>query len=373
MPYKAILLIDSDRDTQQRIEAILESEDHLVFTASTEELGITTGKKVNPALIFVNPAMAGGTGLDFCRKLHETEALSNVPIIILSPFEGEIDPRHRSMYGIVDALAKSFEPEELIAKTELALSLQPPEAAPPAAGESVLDEEAVVEEAIVKVEDVDIEIPETVQKATWEEPSMPEEPAEMEEITGKTDDTLLSPKTNLTRRRNRGNKITLPIIAVLIFAVLATAGLIVYNSLLKGREPKPPVVAAPVPPAPPKPVQEIPLKEVAAKEQAVPAPSVSPPQAPAPTAPETKEPAGKPVGKTVYSVQIGAFQNEKNAGAVVKQFKDKGYDAFVRSIAKDKEMIHRVMIGKFENRKEAWKLAREIAEKENVRPVVTGE
>ena len=162
MADRAILVIDSDMETQLRIESTLEAEDYLVFIASTEELGMTMARKVSPALIFVNPAIAGGTGLDICRTLHEMEGLGDVPIIILSSFDGEISSRYRAEYGIVDALAKSSGAGELIAKTSRALSLGPLGPELREAGEHEFYDEAGEPE-----KEEEVKAPETVQEEPW--------------------------------------------------------------------------------------------------------------------------------------------------------------------------------------------------------------
>lgn len=109
------------------------------------------------------------------------------------------------------------------------------------------------------------------------------------------------------------------------------------------------------------------------QEKPIPPAAVSPPPA-AMSAPSTAQmPEKKQAGKALYSVQIGAFKNEKNAEILVKQVREKGYDAFVQTTPKDKEMLHRVLIGKFEDRKEAGKLAEDIRNKENVKAIITVE
>jgi len=364
MAGKAILVIDSDTEAAQRIESALEAEDYLVFIASTEEFGITMARKVHPALIFVNPAMTGGSGLDVCRTFHEIETLGNVPVIVLSPFEGEMDPRYHSEYGIVDVLGKSFTTEELVAKTERAILLKAPDATPPAAEEPGSEEGAGGREEEKTLE--------TAQEAPWEEPAVPEEPLKTGEVTEKEDDTPLTPKKAVRRRRAAGSKPSVPVIAAAILVILAAAGFIVYSmGLIGGKQVKKAVVSKTPPPAQQKPAEAVPAQKPGqgATQEKPAAPAAQPVPAPV----QAAKPEAKPAGKAVYSVQIGAFKNEKNAEAVVKQFKEKGYEAFVQTVPKDKEMLHRVLIGKFENRKEAWKLAGEIGDKENVKAVVIGD
>jgi DNA-binding response OmpR family regulator len=56
MAGKTILAIDNDTETTQQMVSILEAEDYLVFTAPNRDIGIAMAKKVNPSLIFINPA-----------------------------------------------------------------------------------------------------------------------------------------------------------------------------------------------------------------------------------------------------------------------------------------------------------------------------
>jgi len=358
MADKAILVIDSDTETAQRIESALESQDYLVFIASTEEFGITMARKVNPALIFVSPTMPGGSGLEICSKIHGTEALEKVPIIVLSSFEGELDPRYRSEYGIVDALGKLFTEEELLSKTASAISLNAPETAP---SPSESPAEQAEEEPL-----------ETGATTSLEKEEGPKELLKAEDVTFREDDATFTSRKALRRRRRQGSRYTILPIAAAIFVVLAAAGFVLFKiGLISKEEVKKPAMVKALPPAPQKPSEVAPQqKPEQTGSQATAVPPAAPPS-PSPVRAAKPEPG--PSKRPVYSVQVGAFRDEKNAEAVLKQFRDKGYDVFVQSIPKDKEMLHRILIGKFENRKEAWKMAAEISSKEKVKAVVTGD
>lgn len=366
MADKAILVIDSDSETAQNIEAALESEDYLVFIASTEEFGMTMARKVHPALIFLNPALTGGSGLDICKTIHGIETLGSVPIIAITPFEGELDPRYRSEYGIVDAIGKNFAPDELIAKTVRALSSRPSDEAPSAAEKPAIEDEAQLMEK---------ETPEPVENILHEEAAAPAGLPEGGEASASEDDDLTARRT-MRRRRDAGSRLTVPLIAAVILVIVAGSGFFLYKMGLFGaKEVRKPAVAKSVPLDQQKPVQPSPAPEQKPQE---PAPkeepaAVSPPQTAIPSAPAVKEPPKKPAGKTAYSVQLGAFKEEKNAETLAKKYKEKGYDAFVQSVPRDKEMLHRVLIGKFENRKEAWTKAEEIMKKEDVKVTVAGD
>lgn len=393
MAGKAILVIDSDAETAEKIEATLESGDYLVFIASTEEFGITMARKVRPALIFVNPALSGASGLEICKTIHGMEALGNVPIIALSPYEGELDPRYYSEYGIVGTLGKPFTPEDLISKTADAFSLKPHDAAIPVTEEIGADEgveesekvgmpENVFEKKGEKGDRIVVRLREKKEseekeketfRAPSEEPEITEEPAMAGESVEREDDRGFPAQKPMRRRRRQGSSLTVPVIAAAIIIILGAAGAVVYKMGLIGSKEAKKAIAPAQEQADreaPAPGRE-PQQGIGQDSPQLPAAAPTPAPSPAPALTAKTEP--KPAGRVIYSVQIGAFKDERNAEVLAKQYKEKGYEAFVHSIPRDREMLHRVLIGKFEDRKEAWKLAGEIGDKENVKAIVTGD
>jgi DNA-binding response OmpR family regulator/cell division protein FtsN len=395
MAGKVILVVDSDAETAQKIETALESEDYMVFIASTVEFGITMARKVRPALIFVNPALSGGSGLDFCRTVHGMEALGNVPVIALSPYEGETDPRYFSGCGIVGTLGKPFTPEDLISKTAEALSLRSHDETIPSE-EINLDEgagadektgapeipgqvaEDMLGEGEERTDGIVVRLAEkrervkkkeilqtTAQDEITEEPPMTRESFEMENDMGFTG------QRPSRRRREQGPRLTVPVIAAGIIIILGAAGAVVYRTGLMQKKEERKAVAPTQDqtllkgPAPGKEPLQGAAQDSPRGPAAVPSPS--------PESALTVRTEPGPAGRTTYSVQIGAFKDERNAEVLAKQYKEKGYEAFVQSIPKDREMLHRVLIGKFENRKEAWKLAGDIGDRENIKAIVTGD
>ena len=95
-----------------------------------------------------------------------------------------------------------------------------------------------------------------------------------------------------------------------------------------------------------------------------------------PTLPERKTEVSlaKPVSKTTYSVQIGAYVSRTNADELMNLMKSKGYEArLLPFLNGKKEVLYTVSIGEFTDRREAKKKAGEFTEKEKmpsfVRPV----
>lgn len=89
------------------------------------------------------------------------------------------------------------------------------------------------------------------------------------------------------------------------------------------------------------------------------------PRQPAPPERKTEESLSKPVSKTVYSVQIGAYVSRTNADELMTLMKSKGYEVRLLPFLNGKqEVLYTVSIGEFTDRREAKKKAGEFTEKE---------
>jgi DNA-binding response OmpR family regulator/cell division protein FtsN len=404
MTGKTILAIDTDAETTQQIVSILEAEDYLVFTAPNKDIGLAMAKKVNPSLIFVNPALSGTSGLEVCKTIHSTEQLKDIPIVVLSSFEGAMDPRYAEVYGIVDSLKKPFTTKELISKTGNVLSMEYGDIQTNAfkdfpsgkteetigfgaAEETPSSSEQMQEWQTMPAEEFDAsektmvkmekETPEPFEKTVVENISY----MEPEEILKGEPERPYKFKTSI-RRRGMRSRLFVPLIVslVIILIIGAGVGLILYKEnllpWLKSStsvpvKPAPTEKAAAVPKEPQKPTGETPSSKPAPSPAAKPSdkPSVS---KTAPAAPKTApKPEPKLAGKIIYHVQLGAFKNSNNAETLAKDYKAKGYETFIQeSAGKDKEPLYRVLIGKFENKKEAVKLAKNIEAKEKAKVVI---
>ncbi|MBI5641316.1 MAG: SPOR domain-containing protein [Nitrospirae bacterium] len=374
MAGETILVIDTDKETDQQIISTLESEAYLVFTAPGGETGITMAQKISPSLIFINVDKTGEKGLEACKAIHGFGSLRDVPVVILSSDETILSTVDRADYGITGFLKLPFSADELLKKTEdVLLTHSPVEQA--AAGEEIISESEEVEK-------------ETVQP---EEPSSEPGESDRDKISrirerfaaGETEqEKRKMPKHKPTRTTGK-RKLLVPAI-VLFLVIIIGSGLFVYVTL----QPSPtqvPVAKSPepaarvVPPQPQEPqspaVEGKPSASPVPPAPSAPSPSVTPAPQSAPAAtPKTAAILDKkPSGKIVYYVQIGAFRDEANATALAKLYKEKGYDAFLAGApADDKKALHRVLIGRFDSQKEAAQLATQIRTKEKIKAVVFG-
>lgn len=398
MAGETILVIDDNAETEQEIVSTLETEGYLVFASPGGDVAIEMARKVSPSLIFVNPSATGSIGLELCKALHNAETLGRVPIIILTSLERAIDPRFTSLYGIIDSLKLPLDARELIEKTEKSLSVNP--ASVQAAPE--YDEESEeVGRTTISIQ------PETAPQETAElqedysEDTGASNVIKIKQIRQKIGGELkeemeterpYTPKKGMRRIHSKSSYL-IPAVA-LVAVILIAGGFLLYKGLRTGTKVQKPVMARPARPVQPQtaevsrpqePPQQQPASEgksapataPAAPTSSVSAPApkpVTPPPTPAPAQVPQPTPVSKPAGKTIFSVQLGAFKNETSAEALTKKFKEKGYESFLhKSASKDKGTLYRVLIGRFEDRKESLKQAGIIQSKEKVKVTIFSE
>ncbi len=391
---ETILVIDDDADTRQSIALTLESKDYLVFFAGGEDVAVIMARRINPALIFLNPAVAGGNGLEICKRIHGTEQLKDVPIIVLSAFEGAKDPHFRSLYGSVDALPAPFTTEDLLARTTDALSSTPPETAE---ADAVVDAEPPGEQTIKEAAE-SAGAPRQAEELPLFLSDQPDHGPE-KEVPGEHETPSPQERTSIDSVTK--TRLPFPLLAGVAVAILCAVGFMFYSkgSMLESKattatakSAQPPQkteqTGPPVVPQPGKAdIQKDPSAKpaAAAAQPAVPGAlpksgtAVAPPAASANQAKSkaTNAQAGRSktdpaqAGRAVYSVQIAAFKNNKSALAVAKRYDRKGYEAFVhKSVQGDGKILYRVLIGKFSSRNEAAGWAKKVAAEEKIKTAV---
>ncbi len=381
---ETILVIDDDTETCRSIANTLESKEYLVFSAEGENVGITLARRTKPLLIFVNPAIAGGRGLEICKKLREMDHLKNVPIIAISSPDSVVDKNTASLYGIIASLQKPFSSKDLVARTKEALSMTPEDVQ--AATIETIDTEEVRKETVVNAPVS--EEPSLKPDILFEERAKEEEAAEQET-------PLPSEKTAI--RARLGARLPAPLVVAVVIVMLGAAGFIFYNKspLFEARvqkpasspepvrknalqnnnplpepqktaEPAPTIVPAQSPtPEAHRPVQTVPAEVPASSpkpESAVAAQAPKPgPKAKSRDTSVTPRAETKGPDRGLYSVQVGVFKKKSNAASYAKRFEKKGYKTFVyKSTPGKKRPLYRVLIGKYKSRKEASRRARKL-------------
>jgi two-component system, OmpR family, KDP operon response regulator KdpE len=118
-----ILIVDDDPAIRKFIKANLEARDYEVLTAVDGEEGVKSIESEMPDLILLDITMPKINGLEVCRRVREW---TEVPIIILSALEGEMDKVKCLDCGADDYLTKPFSLKELLARIKAVIRRSQP-------------------------------------------------------------------------------------------------------------------------------------------------------------------------------------------------------------------------------------------------------
>jgi DNA-binding response OmpR family regulator len=129
MENAKILIVDDDLDLANAMQAILESRDYTVVTASDKAGGMELVRTEKPDLLILDVIMSTWSdGFDMARELKSQSDLKDVPILMLTGVRDKTGIDFKSSAGDptwlpVDAfLDKPVESETLLAEVKKILS-----------------------------------------------------------------------------------------------------------------------------------------------------------------------------------------------------------------------------------------------------------
>jgi DNA-binding response OmpR family regulator len=118
-PQTVIVLIEDDPNIADLVDMYLRQDGYRVYQAADGETGLQLVKDRQPRLVILDVGLPGGLdGLEVCRRLRTT---SDVPIIMLTARDGEIDRVLGLEMGADDYVTKPFSPRELVARVKAIL------------------------------------------------------------------------------------------------------------------------------------------------------------------------------------------------------------------------------------------------------------
>ncbi len=116
-----ILIIEDEPDIRKNLEYNLSREGYSVLTAASiakaEELIYSN----NLSLILLDLMLPDGSGLDLCKKMKSDPDVENLPIIILTAKDDEVDKVVGFEIGADDYVTKPFSVRELILRIKAVL------------------------------------------------------------------------------------------------------------------------------------------------------------------------------------------------------------------------------------------------------------
>ena len=119
MPSK-ILVIEDEPDIRKTLEYNLSREGYEVAVGGTLQ---EAKKLLEPSLslLVLDLMLPDGSGLDLCREIKKNSLLSNIPIIILTAKDDEVDRVVGFELGADDYVTKPFSVRELILRVKAVL------------------------------------------------------------------------------------------------------------------------------------------------------------------------------------------------------------------------------------------------------------
>jgi len=113
-----ILIVEDEPSLQEALSYNLDRQGYQVETVSDGKSAIDTARKINPNLVVLDIMLPVLDGFDVCRILRQE---SNVPILILTAKDEEVDRVIGLELGADDYLTKPFSMREFLARVKALL------------------------------------------------------------------------------------------------------------------------------------------------------------------------------------------------------------------------------------------------------------
>ncbi len=111
MPGKThILVVDDEADVREVIQLNLQREGYLVTTAAGGEEALEMLRSADFDAAILDVMMPGMDGLDLCRAIRQDSRLRNLPILLLTARDSEMDQIIGLEVGADDFISKSASP-----------------------------------------------------------------------------------------------------------------------------------------------------------------------------------------------------------------------------------------------------------------------
>ncbi len=111
-----ILIIEDDKFLLKAYEIKLEKEGFNVLLAKDGATGISLAKKELPSLIILDLMLPKMNGFEVLKKLKSSEALKNIPVVVISVLGQKADQEKAIMLGAEKYLIKTDHTLEEIIK-----------------------------------------------------------------------------------------------------------------------------------------------------------------------------------------------------------------------------------------------------------------
>jgi len=124
-----VLIVEDDRNTAALVATYLEREDYSTVVVHDGGQAIQAADDCNPVFVILDVMLPNVDGWEICRTLRKN---SDVPVLILTAREEEVDRVAGLAMGADDYVVKPFSPRELVERVKAILRRS--RSASPAAG-----------------------------------------------------------------------------------------------------------------------------------------------------------------------------------------------------------------------------------------------
>ncbi len=115
---KTVLVVDDEEAILEILEMNLRREGYQVLTSQTGQQALDEVKKREPDLILLDIGLPDLDGFEVCRRIR---AFSEVPVVMVTAREDDVDKIVGLETGADDYVVKPFNPKELMARVKAIL------------------------------------------------------------------------------------------------------------------------------------------------------------------------------------------------------------------------------------------------------------
>jgi DNA-binding response OmpR family regulator len=119
-----VLVVEDETSIASFVAAYLRNAGYAVTTAATAQAALVHLAAESPALVILDLNLPDGDGVELCRRIRKT---SDVPILMLTARDEDIDKIIGLEVGADDYMTKPFNPRELVARVKSILRRAAPE------------------------------------------------------------------------------------------------------------------------------------------------------------------------------------------------------------------------------------------------------
>jgi DNA-binding response OmpR family regulator len=117
-----IVVVEDDAAIADLVELYLRREGHRVVRAADGETALSVIAGATPALAILDVGLPEGPdGFEVCRRLRSRPATAQLPVILLTARDDEVDRVVGLELGADDYVTKPFSPRELVARVKAVL------------------------------------------------------------------------------------------------------------------------------------------------------------------------------------------------------------------------------------------------------------